>query len=435
MNMMMKAIPAALLLAASLSAQALTPGSGTWVKESATYGTPNLQNAYVYVPKNATPAVKGGKRALMLTLHGCAQTAQGNVIDRKFNWESTAEQYGMVVVAPTVPSGTTSTRTYSGCWDWFGSNHSRTTRDEAVLLKLINSIKARPELDIDPNQIYVTGLSSGGGVTNTLACVAPDVFAGFGANAGPAMNTPANAGVGSKNSQTASQIANGCKAAAGNYASFFATQIGSTVHGTSDSIVDPSHSKGTEEGMKVLYGASASAGTISETQTTGRLWKDGNGKIRFAALDATGMSHAWPAGAGGSGGGTYVDYKHVNYPAYITKFFFDNNLRADSTPTSTTTTTAATTTTTSGGATTTTAAATTTTAPSTTTTSTTTTTTAGVCYKASNYAHVSAGRAYQNMGYVYANGSAQKMGLYNTFSTSKLRMTGSNYYVIDATCP
>ena len=66
-KVMMKAIPAAMLLAASLSAQALTPGSGTWVKETATYGTPNLQDAYVYVPSNANPAVLNGKRALMLT--------------------------------------------------------------------------------------------------------------------------------------------------------------------------------------------------------------------------------------------------------------------------------------------------------------------------------------------------------------------------------
>ncbi|MBS1197433.1 MAG: depolymerase family esterase, partial [Proteobacteria bacterium] len=73
-KLIMKAIPAALLLSASLAAQALTPGSGTWVKETATYGTPNLQDAYVYVPKNAAPAVLGGKRALMLTMHGCGQT-------------------------------------------------------------------------------------------------------------------------------------------------------------------------------------------------------------------------------------------------------------------------------------------------------------------------------------------------------------------------
>ncbi|MBX3657930.1 MAG: hypothetical protein KIS62_03410 [Ramlibacter sp.] len=56
------------------------------------------------------------------------------------------------------------------------------------------------------------------------------------------------------------------------------------------------------------------------------------------------------------------------------------------------------------------------------------------CYTASNYAHTTAGRAYQSGGYTYANGSGQNMGLWNTFVTTTLKMTGTNYYVI-GTCP
>lgn len=310
-------------------AWALTPGSGTWVKESNLFG---LQDARLYVPKNATPATIGTGRALMLTLHGCAQTASGNVIDKKFNWEDTAEKYGMVIIAPTVPAGTTSTRTYAGCWDWFGGNHSRSTRDEAILLQLIDAIKARPELNIDPKQIYVTGLSSGGGVAVTLGCVAPDVFAGVGDNAGPALYTSANAGVGSKAQVTAQQVSSTCTQIAGSYSSHLQTQIYSAVNGTSDTIVDPTHPQTQIAGMKINYGASVSNGSFSDVKTTGESWKDANGDTRISYLQATGMGHAWPAGAGGSGGGTYVDYTHVNYPAYVTKFFFDNNRRVSRDP-------------------------------------------------------------------------------------------------------
>jgi poly(3-hydroxybutyrate) depolymerase len=56
------------------------------------------------------------------------------------------------------------------------------------------------------------------------------------------------------------------------------------------------------------------------------------------------------------------------------------------------------------------------------------------CYTASNYAHTTAGRAYTSGGYTYANGSNQNMGLWNTFVTTTLKMTGTNYYVI-GTCP
>ncbi len=64
----------------------------------------------------------------------------------------------------------------------------------------------------------------------------------------------------------------------------------------------------------------------------------------------------------------------------------------------------------------------------------TTSGTAATCYTSSNYAHTTAGRAYQSGGYTYANGSAQNMGLWNTFTTTTLKMTGANYYVI-GTCP
>ncbi|HEY9102037.1 fibronectin type III domain-containing protein [Chitinimonas sp.] len=56
-----------------------------------------------------------------------------------------------------------------------------------------------------------------------------------------------------------------------------------------------------------------------------------------------------------------------------------------------------------------------------------------VCYTASNYAHTTAGRAYQSGGNTFANGSNQAMGLWNTFVTTTLKQTGPNYYVI-GTC-
>lgn len=421
-------IAAALSLAFVSSASALTPGSGTWVQETATYGSPNLQNAYVYVPKNAAPAVLGGKRALMLTLHGCGQTAPGNVTDKKFNWETTAEQYGMVVIAPTVPSGTSSTRSSSGCWDWFGSSHNRTSRDAVPLKKLLDAVIARSNLDIDTNQIYVTGLSSGAAETHVLGCTFPDYFAGVGVNAGPALGS-ASTDIFADPKISASQIVTYCKAMNGNaYNSHFNTQLWNSIHGSSDALVKPSHAPRNGEGMRSLYGTTSTAHSFTVPgDGVGTLYKDANGKERVSLISVTGMSHAWPAGSGGSGGGTYVVYNKVNYPVWITAWFFNNNLRVSGG--TTTTTTAATTSTTAGGTTSSTAAATTTTV------ATTTTTTAGACFTSSNYSHVSAGRATHSLGYTYAKGSNQNMGLYNTYQTTKLRQTGSNYYVIDSTCP
>ena len=47
-----------------------------------------------------------------------------------------------------------------------------------------------------------------------------------------------------------------------------------------------------------------------------------------------------------------------------------------------------------------------------------------------------AGRATQRLGYVYAVGSGQAMGLYNTFTRHTLRQSPPGYYTLaDAGCP
>lgn len=57
------------------------------------------------------------------------------------------------------------------------------------------------------------------------------------------------------------------------------------------------------------------------------------------------------------------------------------------------------------------------------------------CFTATNYAHVTAGRAHTSGGYVYANGSEQNMGLYNVFVTHTLRESPTGYFVIaDSGC-
>lgn len=64
----------------------------------------------------------------------------------------------------------------------------------------------------------------------------------------------------------------------------------------------------------------------------------------------------------------------------------------------------------------------------------TTTGAAATCFTASNYAHVSAGRATQRLGMAYAKGSNQSMGLWNVFVTTTLKQTAPGYFVL-GTCP
>lgn len=293
--------------------------AGTWSSRTAGGMTTQL-----YVP-TSDPAMPAG-RALTLTLHGCVQTAS-NLRDGG-NWESTADAYGMVVAAPAAPNG----GVIAGCWDYYDTNHSRTApgRHDDNLLDLVDDLLADPALGIDPDQVYVTGLSSGGGETLVMGCLAPDVFAGIGSNAGPAVGT-SSLEIGYVATSRAQATAT-CEGFAGTAAGAFGTQVASVVYGSDDSTVAPGYNTLNAQVMAGIYGAenqsSFSLGALDGTNTngSGTLWSDDAGP-RVSLIQNSGLGHNWPAGGGP--GGSYISTNSINYPAYVTEFFFDNNRRVD----------------------------------------------------------------------------------------------------------
>ncbi len=317
----------ALLLLAG-SAHAASPQPGNWTENDKNFG---LFNLHVYLPQQAKPKL-GKKRALMVVLHGCKQTASGDILGKRTGWESVAEQYGMILAAPDVPeTNTPGSRLFAGCWDWFGTEHQRGTRDIGLLADMITGLKARSELNIDPNQVYVVGMSSGGAVAQILACSYPELVAGVGLHSAPAMgsNIP---DLFAAPKIAAATIVDNCQQYAADQKNAFASQIASILHGSEDRLAHPAHAERNRDALQQLYGASKEAGKISETnQSNGMLYQDGAGKLRLAQIQVEGMGHAFAAGDGGSGGGTYGsqfhDYTHINYPAWVTRFFFENNLR------------------------------------------------------------------------------------------------------------
>jgi hypothetical protein len=130
------------------------------------------------------------------------------------------------------------------------------------------------------------------------------------------------------------------------------------------------------------------------------------------------MVLAWSAVSGATGYNVYRGGSKVNATAVGTTSYTDTGLAPSTTYTWTVTALNA-----SGES-----------AQSAPATGTTTAGTTATCYTSSNYAHTQAGRAHQSGGYAYANGSNQNMGLWNTFVTTTLKQTATNYYVI-GTCP
>lgn len=458
----------------------------TWASDT-THG--GALGGYYYWP--ASPPALDGKRALVLVLHGCAQTAGGDVIDGSgdagYNWKAVADRYGAVILAPNATGNLYGTH----CWDWAAGNRSRSYGHTAVLLDLVNRFLANPQYAIDPRQVYVAGLSSGGAKTMVLGCTAPEVFAGIGISAGPAPGVSTSQISLVPSGFTATTAANTCRAMAGSAGDAFATQIAGVAWGTGDYVVAQAYGPLDAAAMRQVYGGSftrnaalAVPGGGSDVRSV-----DANGRPRTSELTVAGLAHAWPAGSGGQNA-NYVNATRVDYPAFLMDFWFTHNLRVAGTSTPAPAMTACgasvsgSTVTVSGSA------------------SFAGGTIAGYrvmlegpspvddgaagsgaafskayagrqdgSYRgsvralgangevspacaiapfqvgtaqppvftcttstASNYAHVQAGRAHASGGYALANGSNQNMGLYNVFFTSTLAENPAGYYVVGA-CP
>ncbi len=322
-----------LLLPAAAQAQ-LAAGPGTW-SANQTWAADSVNGGnltgYFYWP--ATQPTLGGKRALVLVLHGCSQSAVNDVIDssadKGFNWKGIADQYGAVVLAPNATGNVYG----SHCWDYTSTNHNRSTGHSAILLNLINRFVTNPQYAIDPKQVYVTGLSSGGGETMALGCMAPDIFAGVGINAGPPPGTTTMQIGFVPSGYTAATATTKCRSLAGANVSEFSTQIASVIWGTNDYTVAQAYGPMDAAAMRGVYGGSFTKGAAVAVPTGGNniAYTDSNGKVRTSEITVTGMGHSWPAGTGGQNA-NFVDATKVNYPAFVMDFWFKNNLRASSVP-------------------------------------------------------------------------------------------------------
>lgn len=282
----------------------------------------------VYVPSAESP--RGG-RGLLVVLHGCTQ--QPEAYRDRGGLTEPAEAFGVVIAAPAVPNG----GVYAGCWDYYGANHTRSTRHDGPVLRMVDALLGDASLGIDPAQVYVAGLSSGGGEAAVLGCLAPDVFAGVGINAGPAVGTEA--------SQIATVAANAtmaratCRQLAGAQADQFATQLASIAYGSMDYIVARGYGPVHAESLAALYanpaleGAPLAVDTLRGYQPrgTGEVWADAEGP-RITRLEITGMGHAWPAGTGAGSELSFIASQGPSWPWHLLELFTTQNRRAGGGP-------------------------------------------------------------------------------------------------------
>jgi polyhydroxybutyrate depolymerase len=124
----------------------------------------------LHLPAGRQPS---GPVPLVISLHGAGLwgAAQRDIT----RWNDLADREGFVVAYPS-GAGRASPRV------WSPGPGPGLARDVEFLTRLIDTLVARHH--VDPDRVYVNGLSNGGGMTFALSCAAPDRLAAAGIVAG-----------------------------------------------------------------------------------------------------------------------------------------------------------------------------------------------------------------------------------------------------------
>ena len=160
-----------LVLRAAIGAAILLASSAAFAGEMQSLQVGSATREY-YLHQPATGLDEPGKRPLVIVLHGAG--GWGRQAVRRYNWEDKAEQAHFIVAGPDAwrlrPDQPANFQTNPRFWNDAGRRGSGgmlTIDDVAFISSLIDSLIA--EHGVDRSRVYVTGFSSGAGMTQRAA--------------------------------------------------------------------------------------------------------------------------------------------------------------------------------------------------------------------------------------------------------------------------
>lgn len=241
------------------------------------------------------PAARETPRGLVVMLHGCRQDPDDFAAGTGMN--GVAETEGMLVAYPRQSSADN----LASCWNWFRPGDQRRHAGEPeVLAGLTRALVA--EFDIDPDRVFVAGLSAGGAMAAVLAETYPDVYAAAGVHSG----LPTGA---ANDVVSAFAVMRGDPGLGGAGASAARRLI--VFQGDADRTVHPANAE------RLVAGRGGAAQVTEGRSTGGRAYR------RSADADTEvwivqGAGHAW---AGGRPEGSYSDPAGPDASAEMLRFF------------------------------------------------------------------------------------------------------------------
>ncbi len=380
-----------LVLAAAAVLTAALPAQAATLTQVTGFGSnPGDLAMYAYRP-DGLPA----KAPAVVLLHGCTQNASGYFANS--GWQKYADLWKFALIVPQQSSANNS----STCFNWFETGDTARGQGEALSIKQMVDY-AKTNYGTDAGRVYVSGLSAGGAMSAVMLATYPDAFAAGSVIAGipyrcATSSTTAYSCMSPGVDKTPAQWGDLVRNAYPGYAG--PRPRVAVWHGTGDYTVAVANATESRDQWTNVLGVSQTPTSTSSLPGGTSLEVYGNDAVRVYRV--SGMGHGTPVHPGSAVDqcGTATAYfLDTICSTYRDALFFGLD---------------------GGGA-----------SPSPTPTATASPTTSPICVTASNYAHVAAGRAYQSLGYAYAMGSNQNMGLYNTYYTTSLKQTAPNYWVI-----
>ncbi|MET4476665.1 PHB depolymerase family esterase [Bradyrhizobium sp. F1.13.3] len=261
----------------------------------------------LFIPSRAD----GGPRPLVVMLHGCTQSPDDFAAGTRMNF--LAEERNCFVAYPEQPRGANQAK----CWNWFRTGDQQRDAGEPSLIAGITRQIMR-EYPIDPERVYVAGLSAGGAAAAIMGATYPDLYAAVGVHSGLACGAASDlpsAFAAMRQGSAPRAIAEAC------------SPVPTIVfHGDGDTTVHPDNGErvldrpGEAEGQK----AKVVRGRVPEGHAyTRTILTDGGSLAMSEHWSVHGAGHAW---SGGSPAGSYTDPRGPDASREMLRFFMQHPL-------------------------------------------------------------------------------------------------------------
>jgi poly(hydroxyalkanoate) depolymerase family esterase len=298
---------------APVSTADIVPEGGKFIE--AVYTNAAGSRAYkLYIPSG----YQGQALPLVVMLHGGTQTPDDFAAGTRMNL--IAEEQTCLVVYPAQPSHANPAK----CWNWFRADDQRRGRGEPSLIAGITR-QVMHDYSVDPQRVYVGGLSAGAAAAAVMGATYPDLYAAIGVHSGLACGAAddlisAFAAMRQGRSPYSSGSDNGTDILEDEQP-FVPTIV---FHGDRDHIVHPRNAdhvissslKGSKWQKKVDRGCVPDGHAYTRTIHT-----DAEGRAMLEQWCIHGAGHAW---SGGSPAGSYTDPRGPDATREMFRFFRDH---------------------------------------------------------------------------------------------------------------